>query len=46
MKPLDCSVQVDAEGKRYDLSGEYTFVFGVKETAAAGGYVEHSFTAV
>lgn len=35
--------QVDRQGQRYELSGDYTVAFGVKES---GGYAEHSFTAV
>jgi hypothetical protein len=34
--------QVDAQGARYTLPGQYTFAFGVAETAPHGmGYVEH-----
>ena len=39
--------QVDEQGQRRELPGEYTVAFGVKETAASGGgYVEHRFAAV
>ena len=33
--------QVDADGKRYPLAGEYTVRFGLKQTEALGmGYAE------
>jgi hypothetical protein len=39
--------QVDEQGQRRELTGEYTFAFGVQQTAASGGgYVEHRFAAV
>ena len=39
--------QVDKQGQRHELTGDYNFAFGVKETVASGGgYVEHRVTAV
>eukprot|EP01044_Picomonas_judraskeda_P042356 COSAG03_NODE_21763_length_299_cov_1.615000_1_plen_53_part_10 len=29
--------QVDEQGQRRELTGEYTFAFGVQQTAASGG---------
>jgi hypothetical protein len=38
-----CRWQVDLDGKRHELAGEYTFSFGVAATAAFGGaYSEHT----
>ncbi len=39
--------QVGKHGQRRELTGEYNFMFGVKETfSSGGGYVEHSFTTI